>query len=51
MDGTVTDISVPAIESVMRMREIPVGKQWDCLVRVQRVFHHFLAERQADESQ
>lgn len=47
MDGVVTDISVPAIESAMRIRG--VDNQWDCLVKVQKLFHHVLAERAAAE--
>jgi len=39
----IVDISIPAVESAMRIRG--VKDQWDCLVKVRQAFHHFLGER------
>lgn len=44
MEGDVViDISIPAIKATMDA--LGVENQRGCLVKVQRVFHHFLAER------
>jgi hypothetical protein len=40
MDGQIIDISLPAVESAMRM--IGVQDQRKCLAMVRRVFYHFL---------
>jgi hypothetical protein len=42
MDGVVTDISIPAIESAMRMYGVPDSGQWSCMNQVRRVFFHFM---------
>jgi hypothetical protein len=36
------DLSIPAVESAMRIRG--VRDQWGCLEKVRRCFHHFLNE-------
>ena len=43
IDGQTVDIDNQAIEAAMRMRG--VKDQWDCLLRVRAVFHHFLSEK------
>jgi hypothetical protein len=45
----VMDVSIPAIESAMRLRRIRPRDRWQCLVRVQKVFHHFLKKGQGQK--
>ena len=49
MDGMVVDIMIPAIESAMRIYGIPKDQRWECLRRVQKLFHYFQAERVQNE--
>jgi len=42
MEGVIVDISIPAIESAMRI--FNVKDQADCLQKVRRIFYHFLKE-------
>lgn len=42
MDGVIVDISIPAIESAMRI--FNVKDQVDCLQKVMSTFYHFLKE-------
>jgi hypothetical protein len=45
--GEVIDISIPAIKTVMDL--FGVKDQKGCLLRVIRVFHHFLAKKNKGE--
>jgi hypothetical protein len=45
--GQVIDISIPAIKTVMDL--FGVKDQKGCLLRVIRVFHHFLAKKNKGE--
>ena len=38
----IVDISIPAVESAIRIRG--VKDQWDCLARVRQAFFHFLGK-------
>jgi hypothetical protein len=42
MEGVIVDISIPAIESAMRI--FNVKDMIDCLQKVRRTFYHFLKE-------
>lgn len=42
MDGAIVDISIPAIESTMRI--FAVKDKIDCLHKVRGTFYHFLKE-------
>ena len=42
MEGVIVDISIPAIESAMRI--FNVKDQVDCLQKIRRTFYHFLRE-------
>jgi len=42
MEGVIVDISIPAIESVMRI--YGVKDKVDCLHKVRMAFYHFLKE-------
>lgn len=42
MEGVIVDISIPAIESAMRI--FNVKDQVDCLQKIRRTFYHFLKE-------
>lgn len=42
MEGVIVDISIPAIESAMRI--FKVKDQIGCLHKVRRTFYHFLSE-------
>lgn len=46
-NDVIVDLSIPAIESAMRIKR--VRDRDGCLRKVQRTFHHFLSE-QGDES-
>ena len=45
--GQVTDISIPAVQIAMDLHG--VKDQLSCLIRVRKLFHHFL-ERQGSEN-
>ena len=42
MERVIVDISIPAIESAMRI--FNVQEQADCLQKIRRTFYHFLKE-------
>lgn len=47
MDGVVIDISIPAVETAIRLRGIHPDNGWETMRRVRTLFHHFRAKGKA----